>query len=610
METMEIKRILSKVTLVILLTVCYVPTVQGQFFKKLLKEVLTVPKQSSQRQTTQRSYSSASKEKSVLIFDVDKIYQQKIDIVLADDDLYKYPPKDSYYNHYEIVSDKVRKYPELTYSPALYDKAMTGDPVAQNKLGYCYYVGLGVGQDYKKSKFFFIESAKNGMSESIITLSRLRLVDTETDKDYMLLLKNIADKNYAPACFMYYDLFGDGEYLMKAARLLYPAAFRVLGQMAFAAEEYKESVELLNKAEELGFHHNDDTYNRHDDGDLYSAQAMYSYFSSNIEDNEKFFIMARYDPRRSIRDDTRTNANDYGSLLTPWIYSNDYTYKKLEELYKKLEAENKLTDNIKLIFNSVKFPNFNEMQQYKWRQTLEQYVATNNNIYALAELGWYYFYGKGVSEKNEEKGISFMKRAADGGLICAAKWCLENLKHKDEAAYNKYLEMVDPKLAQQRKLQEEQAKERMNNILKEMKPFAGTWKIDKFNWILTFIAEGDVTITATNTKNLSIKDPLYIYNKVVYNVTCKSVRECKTAYKVENGQLSFMESIPFNLKSIKVIKPANPNNYVREYVNKNGETIAPCPMFSAISGKVTIVSPTEIRVVGEGGQTVVLRKIR
>lgn len=250
------------------------------------------------------------------------------------------------------------------------------------------------------------------------------------------------------------------------------------------------------------------------------------------------------------------------------------------------------------------------MQQYKWRQTLEQYVATNNNIYALAELGWYYFYGKGVSEKNEEKGISFMKRAADGGLICAARWCLENLKHKDEAAYNKYLEMVNPKLAQQRKLQEEQAKERMNNILKEMKPFAGTWKIDKFNWILTFIAEGDVTITATNTKNLSIKDPLYIYNKIVYNVTCKSVRECKTAYKVENGQLSFMESIPFNLKSIKVIKPANPNNYVREYVNKNGETIAPYPMFSAISGKVTIVSPTEIRVVGEGGQTVVLRKIR
>lgn len=397
METMEIKRILSKVTLVILLTVCYVPTVQGQFFKKLLKEVLTVPKQSSQRQTTQRSYSSASKEKSALIFDVDKIYQQKIDIVLADDDLYKYPVKDdSYYTNYEVVSDKVRKYPGLTYSPALYDKAMTGDPVAQNKLGYCYYVGLGVGQDYEKSKFFFIESAKNGMSESIITLSRLRLVDT--DKEYMLLLKNIADKNYAPACFMYYDLFGDEEYLMKAARLLYPAAFRVLGQKAYDAEEYKESVELLNKAEELGFHHNDDTYNRYDDSDLYSAQVKYSYFSSNIEDNEKFFIMTRYDPRRSIRDDSRTNANDYGSLLPFYTY-----YKELEALYKKLEAENKLTDNIKLIFNSVKFPNFNEMQQYKWRQTLEQYVATNNNIYALAELGWYYFYGKGVSEKMRKK---------------------------------------------------------------------------------------------------------------------------------------------------------------------------------------------------------------
>lgn len=116
---MEIKRILSKIALVIILAVCYVPTAQGQFFKKLLKEVLTVPKQSSQRQTTQRSYSSASKEKSVLIFDVDKIYQQKIDIVLADDDLYKYPVKDdSYYTNYEVVSDKVRKYPGLTYSPA------------------------------------------------------------------------------------------------------------------------------------------------------------------------------------------------------------------------------------------------------------------------------------------------------------------------------------------------------------------------------------------------------------------------------------------------------------------------------------------------------------
>lgn len=290
--------------------------------------------------------------------------------------------------------------------------------------------------------------------------------------------------------------------------------------------------------------------------------------------------------------------------MTDWsgrMYSSLPSIREpqLEELYGKLLAANKLTDNIKLVYNALKFPSLDEMQQYKWRQNLEQYVATNNNVYALAELGKCYYDGKGVSAKDENKAVSYLRKAADGGLICAARWCADYFKDKDKALYNKYMLQVYPNYAKQ---QEKQTK--------ELRPFVGTWKIDKFNWTLTFDEKGDVTITAKNTKNISIKDPLYLYNKIVYNVTCTSVRECKTVYNVKNAQLYFMEGFPFELKSIKVIKPANPNNYVREYVNKNGETIAPCPMFSAISGKVTIVSPTEIRVVGEGGQTVVLRKIR
>lgn len=615
---MKTKRILINACIAIMLSVCCTTTVQGQkivkkFFSTLDK-ALNVNGQNTGTNRSTVSTASTESTEDKLIYDLEKINQQLIDVKLDENDLYKYPIPAGFYD-YEVVKKysprpgedrtTVRKYPGLTYTPELYEQAMEGDAVAQNKLGYCYLVGAGVGEDAKKASYFFIESAKNGMYESVITLQRANLPYDNA------LLKQIADKDYGPACYEYFlSHRADGqEYLMKAARLLYPAAYSQLAYLAFGKKLYKEALELYNRAIELGNNKHNPNYSPNEDRDLLTSQAYYYYHSDDVADNEKFFVLVRYYPRRRFESYEPVWAKNRNLAVGN---KAEYWNLDVDALYQKLRSENKLTPNINLIYKFLRFPYLDEMEQYKFRKSLEAYAAENDNIYAWAELSGYYGNGVGVAAKDPEKSKHYLMKAADGGLICAARSMVEILdrdrKNNLELIY-KYEAIINPNKAEENKRKAEEERIRKENMLKEMKAFVGTWRKDPGNWTLTFDEKGNVTITVTYTVEKRVKDPYFNFNKVIYDVTCTTVVECQTIYKVENGEIAFRDQAPCTLKSLRIDKPENPNEYLKEYVNKYGSALSPQPMLSTLSGKITFISPTEVKVEGREG-SITLTKIK
>lgn len=62
---------------------------------------------------------------------------------------------------------------DLTMDPLLIEQAKAGDPVAQYKLGYDYYLGRGITQDYTQAAIWWKKSAEQGYPEAMNNLGVL-----------------------------------------------------------------------------------------------------------------------------------------------------------------------------------------------------------------------------------------------------------------------------------------------------------------------------------------------------------------------------------------------------------------------------------------------------
>jgi TPR repeat protein len=59
----------------------------------------------------------------------------------------------------------------VPYSPELIKKAEAGDAEAQFQLGYCYYNGEGVAQNYKEALAWMTKSAEQGFAKSQLAVA-------------------------------------------------------------------------------------------------------------------------------------------------------------------------------------------------------------------------------------------------------------------------------------------------------------------------------------------------------------------------------------------------------------------------------------------------------
>ena len=86
--------------------------------------------------------------------------------------------------------------------PLLQEAAEQGDPVAQNKLGNCYFNGWGVDQDYGEALKWYHLAADQGYPNSITNLGMCYYYGEGVDQDYKEAVKYFqlaADQGYADA---------------------------------------------------------------------------------------------------------------------------------------------------------------------------------------------------------------------------------------------------------------------------------------------------------------------------------------------------------------------------------------------------------------------------
>ena len=177
------------------------------------------------------------------------------------------------WNGYEDAIRKLDVYEEMIniLSGSVDDylqAAEAGDAEAQYKLGYVYYYGLRVDQDFEQAAEWFAKAAAQGYeSPEFLYLYSLLFANgygVEEDSDNaMKLLKKAADLGQAEAQYDLYVKYTYGigvspdmkeaqKYLEMAADQEYIPALYKLGETANMAGEYEKAVEWFEKAARQG----------------------------------------------------------------------------------------------------------------------------------------------------------------------------------------------------------------------------------------------------------------------------------------------------------------------------------------------------------------------
>ena len=90
----------------------------------------------------------------------------------------------------------------VTYSSELLQKAQVGDVQAMVDLGYCYYIGEGVAQDYSKAFVWYKKAADLGVVFAMGKLGKMFYYGHGTAKDYSKafewLKKTVENENALP----------------------------------------------------------------------------------------------------------------------------------------------------------------------------------------------------------------------------------------------------------------------------------------------------------------------------------------------------------------------------------------------------------------------------
>ena len=130
--------------------------------------------------------------------------------------------------------------------PALIAMAEAGDAKAQYNLGFMYYMGQGVAQDYAAAAGWYRKAADQGYAPAQNNLSLMYDNGTGVAQDYAAAVswyRKAADQGIASAQFnlglMYYDGTGvtrDGDiavsWFMKAAQQGHQNAIKALRELA------------------------------------------------------------------------------------------------------------------------------------------------------------------------------------------------------------------------------------------------------------------------------------------------------------------------------------------------------------------------------------------
>lgn len=369
---------------------------------------------------------------------------------------------------------------ETYYSDNLLNLARSGDVEAQFNLGYCYYMGLGIDQDYSKAVEWFTKAAEQGYAEAQLFLGEcyeegkgVKQNDNKAVEYYQMaaMQDNAQAINNLGVCY----LNGTGvkqndeeafNLFSKAANLGLAVAQTNLGDCYYygrgtqqnkilANEWYEKAAQQVNnnsfKIEESGYYKEakekfDLGYNYyfHDQeglgAQLIKEAADAGYAKAQYYMGE-FYVYSEIfppDPEQSISWYKKSAEQGYppAQLALGSAYNNgkilpqdknkaQILFKSATQSLKALakngdaEAQYYLSN---CYYSGTGVPEDSE-EGFKW--LLES--AKNNYVDAQSKLGEKYYKGYGIPQ-NKSLGIFWMEKAAAQGDHYSAEF-LDNLPY-------------------------------------------------------------------------------------------------------------------------------------------------------------------------------------
>ena len=273
--------------------------------------------------------------------------------------------------------------------------AQKGDPNGYFLLGFFYYQGEGVTQNFTEAIKWFKKAANNGLSNSYGFLGACYI----TQKNYVEAINwfkkaiNNGDCCYADlgACYLQLGKFTEAiPWLKKGIDDKKPEYYVSLGQCYYFLQNYTEAIPWLKKAADKGI------------TDSYFTLGLSFYFLKNYTEAIIWFEKA---------------ANNGVSQAYAYLGQTYYEQQNYSEAYKcaKIAVDNGIESasflmGIMLYYGHGVQQDYN--QAFKWLKMAAGYGAYN----AYDILASMYTFGQGTAQ-NPTEAFKCAKIAADNGII-------------------------------------------------------------------------------------------------------------------------------------------------------------------------------------------------
>lgn len=273
--------------------------------------------------------------------------------------------------------------------------AQNGDPNGYFLLGFFYYQGEGVTQNFTEAIKWFKKAANNGLSNSYGFLGACYI----TQKNYVEAINwfkkaiNNGDCCYADlgACYLQLGKFTEAiPWLKKGIDDKKPEYYVSLGQCYYFLQNYTEAISWLKKAADKGI------------TDSYFTLGLSFYFLKNYTEAIIWFEKA---------------ANNGVSQAYAYLGQTYYEQQNYSEAYKcaKIAVDNGIESasflmGIMLYYGHGVQQDYN--QAFKWLKMAAGYGAYN----AYDILASMYTFGQGTAQ-NPTEAFKCAKIAADNGII-------------------------------------------------------------------------------------------------------------------------------------------------------------------------------------------------
>lgn len=273
--------------------------------------------------------------------------------------------------------------------------AQNGEPNGYFLLGFFYYQGEGVTQNFTEAIKWFKKAANNGLSNSYGFLGACYI----TQKNYVEAINwfkkaiNNGDCCYADlgACYLQLGKFTEAiPWLKKGIDDKKPEYYVSLGQCYYFLQNYTEAIPWLKKAADKGI------------TDSYFTLGLSFYFLKNYTEAIIWFEKA---------------ANNGVSQAYAYLGQTYYEQQNYSEAYKcaKIAVDNGIESasflmGIMLYYGHGVQQDYN--QAFKWLKMAAGYGAYN----AYDILASMYTFGQGTTQ-NPTEAFKCAKIAADNGII-------------------------------------------------------------------------------------------------------------------------------------------------------------------------------------------------